>query len=146
MTQCLIGPAVNGTIVGVVYRVRATLVGTYWYHGLYHEQYVDGLIGPLIVNGVPDLNGALYTSEWIWTAYDWCDPVPSFIYPALFSAQFCKKNPISIPHPFPHTRLGLKLPAPAHPGVLPTSLVGPAAVPCQARPVRAGLSGTTPTL
>ena len=45
VTQCAI-PAGSS----VTYKFRASLPGTYWYHGHHVEQYVDGLVGALIVN------------------------------------------------------------------------------------------------
>lgn len=44
VTQCLIPP--GGALQ---YTFRAALPGTYWYHGHFREQYVEGLYGPLIV-------------------------------------------------------------------------------------------------
>lgn len=67
-TQCVIP---NG--MQLMYRFRAQLSGTYWYHGHYIEQFVDGLIGPLIVRPSPSavslweqrFPGAfLYDSDW----------------------------------------------------------------------------------
>jgi FtsP/CotA-like multicopper oxidase with cupredoxin domain len=50
LTQCTIPPGGN-----VMYTFRASHSGTYWYHGHYIEQYVNGLIGPLIINRIfPD--------------------------------------------------------------------------------------------
>jgi FtsP/CotA-like multicopper oxidase with cupredoxin domain len=45
LSQCVI--AVNHN---VTYKFKPTTVGTFWYHGHYMSQYVDGLLGALIVH------------------------------------------------------------------------------------------------
>jgi FtsP/CotA-like multicopper oxidase with cupredoxin domain len=45
ITQCTIPPGGKAT-----YNFRASQSGTFWYHGHFMEQYVGGLIGPLIIN------------------------------------------------------------------------------------------------
>lgn len=44
ITQCPIAPGQS-----MLYRFVVDRPGTYWYHGHVHEQYIDGLVGPLIV-------------------------------------------------------------------------------------------------
>jgi len=48
VTQCAIPPGGRLT-----YAVRASVAGTYWYHGHMLEQYVDGLIGAVIIRPPP---------------------------------------------------------------------------------------------
>jgi iron transport multicopper oxidase len=47
LTQCTIPIGQS-----VVYQFRVMQAGTFWYHGHFREQYVDGLMGPLIINRV----------------------------------------------------------------------------------------------
>jgi iron transport multicopper oxidase len=71
LTQCTIPPGGN-----VVYSFRASHSGTYWYHGHFIEQYVDGLIGSLIINrifpdGRTEADKYGYTSDITLMIQDW---------------------------------------------------------------------------
>ena len=48
VTQCAIQPGAT-----MVYGLRASNAGTYWYHGHLIEQYTDGLYGAIIVRPPP---------------------------------------------------------------------------------------------
>ena len=52
-TQCGIKPGKT-----VVYKFTPSESGTYWWHGHYGAQYVDGLRGPLIIRNPNDPNKA----------------------------------------------------------------------------------------
>jgi iron transport multicopper oxidase len=58
MTQCVLPPS-----QAVTYRFRAAQSGTYFYHGHYLEQFVDGLYGPLIINPTVPLP-YVYDTDW----------------------------------------------------------------------------------
>lgn len=69
-TQCVI-PKQGEEYNTVIYRFEAYHAGTYWYHGHLEGQYVDGMYGPLIVEGIPEQHGGLYNAEWTWMAADY---------------------------------------------------------------------------
>ncbi|CAH0024703.1 unnamed protein product [Clonostachys rhizophaga] len=46
ITQCPIAPGET-----FVYRFRALEFGTSWWHAHYSAQYIDGLFGPIVING-----------------------------------------------------------------------------------------------
>lgn len=71
MTQCKIPFAKEGNNV-MVYEFQASTAGTYWYHGHFQEQYVDGLYGALIVMDV-DGSTLVDNSNWTWMVSDWYD-------------------------------------------------------------------------
>lgn len=72
ITQCAIPARGEAETSEVIYRFECYHSGTFWYHGHFEGQYVDGLIGPLIVEGIPETHGRLYNAEWTWMAADWC--------------------------------------------------------------------------
>lgn len=56
LTQCPINSRstsskyhMTSNVTSMMYEFKVTRTGTYWYHGHFHEQYPDGLYGPLIV-------------------------------------------------------------------------------------------------
>jgi hypothetical protein len=64
VTQCPIAPNTTYT-----YRFRATQYGTSWYHSHFSYQTVDGLNGPLVINGPATANydedlGAVMLTDW----------------------------------------------------------------------------------
>ena len=76
MTQCKIPSSENGKNV-MIYKFKAFSAGSFWYHGHFQEQYVDGLYGALIVT---DRKRAIYDSRkvvdnraWTWLISDWYD-------------------------------------------------------------------------
>ena len=54
--QCPI-PNAKG-VNSLLYRFTPERAGTFWYHGHWHEQYPDGLIGPIIVTSAEDTAAA----------------------------------------------------------------------------------------
>jgi len=46
ISQCPIAPGATFT-----YRIRAELYGTSWWHSHYSAQYIDGLVGPIVIHG-----------------------------------------------------------------------------------------------
>jgi FtsP/CotA-like multicopper oxidase with cupredoxin domain len=64
-----------------VYEFTPDRAGTFWYHGHYHEQYADGLIGALIITAPYDSAAAaagvaehsvqpIDSDEWVWVLAD----------------------------------------------------------------------------
>lgn len=72
LTQCPIPP--GGSFV---YRFKAEPVGTHWYHSHSRLQYVDGLLGVLVVHPRQDPGGGPsamnYDDEFVLLAYE-CGP------------------------------------------------------------------------
>ncbi len=69
--------------------------GTFWYHGHFNEQYVDGLVGPLIIDDSDDVisayeaAGASYKDESILVLTDWynapaADMLPYYLSPERY--------------------------------------------------------------
>jgi FtsP/CotA-like multicopper oxidase with cupredoxin domain len=70
ISQCPIAPGATFT-----YRFRAELYGTSWWHGHYSAQYIDGLVGPMVVHGpisTPyDIDlGPVIVSDWFHGYYE----------------------------------------------------------------------------
>lgn len=70
ISQCPIAPGSTFT-----YRFRAELYGTSWWHGHYSAQYIDGLVGPMVVHGpvsTPyDIDlGPIMVSDWFHGYYE----------------------------------------------------------------------------
>ncbi|KAE8441574.1 laccase, multicopper oxidase, benzenediol:oxygen oxidorectuctase [Mollisiaceae sp. DMI_Dod_QoI] len=64
VTQCPIAPGQTFT-----YKFQATQYGSTWYHSHFTQQYGDGLLGPLIINGPATADydedlGMLFLSDW----------------------------------------------------------------------------------
>ncbi|KUJ18329.1 laccase from botrytis Aclada At 1.67 A resolution [Mollisia scopiformis] len=67
VTQCPIAPGQTFT-----YKFQATQYGSTWYHSHLTQQYGDGLLGPLIINGPATADydedlGMLFLSDWSHT-------------------------------------------------------------------------------
>ena len=67
VTQCPIAPGESMT-----YKFQATQYGSTWYHSHFTQQYGDGLLGPLIINGPATADydedlGLLFLSDWSHT-------------------------------------------------------------------------------
>ncbi|CAG8506373.1 8149_t:CDS:2, partial [Diversispora eburnea] len=65
-TQCPIPSRVCFT-----YNYTLEQSGTYWYHSHFLAQYVDGLVGPLIVHDKDDPYSKSYDEEYVLTVSDW---------------------------------------------------------------------------
>ena len=95
-TQCPIFSINNGG-KSFVYEFSSSIGGTYWYHGHLHEQYLDGLYGPLIVDDpVQDAKtqeliglaggGTAYVADTqVWQVADWYDSPASLYLPWYLS-------------------------------------------------------------
>ena len=77
----------------MVYSFTPERPGTFWYHGHFHEQYPDGLFGPLLVTGPADAAAAAAghsdcvapADEWTFMAHDWYNVPVSQLIPAYLS-------------------------------------------------------------
>jgi FtsP/CotA-like multicopper oxidase with cupredoxin domain len=100
LTQCPINTKIPGTntlvsplskITSMTYLFQPTREGTYWYHGHYNEQYVDGQYGPLIVQDSAKTTNALkklgagYDEELVVSVADWYDKAPHSLVPDYLS-------------------------------------------------------------
>ncbi|RHZ82360.1 hypothetical protein Glove_109g413 [Diversispora epigaea] len=65
-TQC---PIPNG--VSFTYNYTLEQSGTYWYHSHFVTQYVDGLVGPLIIQDPDDPYYHSYQEDYLITLSDW---------------------------------------------------------------------------
>lgn len=65
-TQCGISPGKS-----ILYKFTPSETGTYWWHGHYGAQYVDGLRGPLIIRNTNEVHASLYDEEIIIQLTDW---------------------------------------------------------------------------
>lgn len=66
ITQCPLAPGQSQT-----YNFQATQFGTSWYHSHYSNQYGDGLVGPIVIDGPASTNydvdnGPLPVSDWYY--------------------------------------------------------------------------------
>ena len=70
VSQCPIAPGKSFT-----YRFRAELYGTSWWHGHYSAQYIDGMVGPIVVYGPRSDNdfdidvGPVMLTDWYHNYY-----------------------------------------------------------------------------
>jgi FtsP/CotA-like multicopper oxidase with cupredoxin domain len=69
VSQCPIAPGVSFT-----YRFRAELYGTTWWHGHYSAQYIEGLVGPIVIHGPKSSDydidiGPVLLSDWFYDDY-----------------------------------------------------------------------------
>ena len=48
---------------------------------------MDGLFGPIVVNGQPDPNAAEYNQEWTWMASDWYNQSVAQLHTKYLSAS-----------------------------------------------------------
>jgi len=65
ISQCPLAPGSTFT-----YRFRAELYGTSWWHGHYSAQYIDGLVGPMVIHGPQstpyDIDlGPIMVTDWV---------------------------------------------------------------------------------
>lgn len=70
ISQCPIAPGATFT-----YRFRAELYGTSWWHGHYSAQYIDGLVGPIVIHGPTSASydidlGPVMVSDWFHGYYE----------------------------------------------------------------------------
>lgn len=70
ISQCPIAPGSSFT-----YRFRAELYGTSWWHGHYSAQYINGLVGPIVVHGpnhtAYDIDlGPVMLTDWFHAYYE----------------------------------------------------------------------------
>lgn len=70
ISQCPIAPGATFT-----YRFRAELYGTSWWHSHYSAQYIDGLVGPIVVHGPKSTDydidlGPVMVSDWFHGYYE----------------------------------------------------------------------------
>ncbi|KAK3369580.1 Cupredoxin [Lasiosphaeria ovina] len=66
VTECPIPPGHNKT-----YDFHTTQYGTSWYHSHYSNQYGNGVVGPLIVNGPTSANWDIDLGPYAMTDYYW---------------------------------------------------------------------------
>lgn len=66
ITQCPIPPGKSYT-----YKWQAQQMGTFWWHGHYGSQYLDGLRGPLVIHGQSEPHKTLYDEERLVQLTDW---------------------------------------------------------------------------
>jgi len=70
ISQCPIAPGATFT-----YRIRAELYGTSWWHSHYSAQYIDGLVGPIVIHGPKSTDydidvGPVVISDWFGGYYE----------------------------------------------------------------------------
>ena len=85
VSQCPIPAAAAGSgaeagLNAMVYRFTPDRPGTFWYHGHFAGQYVDGLVGGLLIDdggatfaaaAAGDARAAYDAHDWLWMPADW---------------------------------------------------------------------------
>jgi iron transport multicopper oxidase len=66
ITQCLIAPG-----KAFSYHFVVEQIGTFWLHGHYDGQYIDGFRSPLILHGYNEMQQFEYDSEYVVPLADW---------------------------------------------------------------------------
>ncbi|TPX35112.1 hypothetical protein SmJEL517_g02450 [Synchytrium microbalum] len=95
VTQCPIPPGSNFTYEFVV----ANQYGTYWYHSHASSQYIDGIVGPLIIHNLNDPNKALYDREIVVMISDWYHDFSQDLLVQFLSAEGIQDTPGTEPVP-----------------------------------------------
>ncbi|CAG8526683.1 474_t:CDS:2 [Diversispora eburnea] len=88
-TQC---PITDGC--SFIYNYTLDQSGTYWYHSHFLAQYVDGLIGPLIVYDPKDPYLGSYDEEYVVTIGDWYHNTTSVLLPLRMAPGYRGPNPV----------------------------------------------------
>ncbi|CAG8442630.1 2338_t:CDS:2 [Diversispora eburnea] len=88
-TQCPIPDKKSFT-----YNYTLTQSGTYWYHSHFLAQYVDGLVGPLIVHDSEDYYFNNCDEEYVLTISDWYHDPTSVLLPLRMAPGYTGLNPV----------------------------------------------------
>ncbi|CAG8504340.1 2475_t:CDS:2 [Cetraspora pellucida] len=89
ITQC---PIPNG--VNFIYNYTVVDAGTYWYHSHFMAQYVDGLLGPMIVQDPADPHASLYDFEYVVTLNEWYHNTTKDILAVKMAPTYQGVNPV----------------------------------------------------